>query len=203
MASTKPRKPTKSRKKAEAQEPDNVVALSRYRARIGRGRKLRRADTLLESPDPARAVRALPGDEFYYVVHELGLGEAGELLSYARPEQIQAALDFALWERDQIVPERAAEWLEALAEAPYETVGAWVEGLDVELFALLLRKAGRIYDLSLEEVPEEPEGTPYPTPDNLFVVDVTGLPVDDMHAGGDDGEEGEAPTSARAIIRIL
>jgi hypothetical protein len=197
---TKSGKPAKPRKKAAPAAPDNVVALSRYRARIGRGRKLRRADALLEGPDPERAVRALPGDEFYYIVHEVGLGEAGDLLAYARPEQVQTALDFALWERDQVVPERAAEWLEALAEAPYETVGAWVEGLDVELFALLLRRSARIYDLSVEEAPEEPEGTPYPTPDGLFVLDVTGLPVEDARAGD---EETATPASARAIIRLV
>jgi hypothetical protein len=42
---------------------NNVVALSHYRARLGRGRQLRRADALLEAPDLKAAVRALPGDE--------------------------------------------------------------------------------------------------------------------------------------------
>jgi hypothetical protein len=218
MAPTKPPKTPKAKKvtkkaarpaaetapkKAEPPAPDNVVALSRYRARIGRGRKLRRADALLEGSDPERAIRALPGDEFYYIVHEIGLGEAGDLLAYARPEQVQAALDFALWDRDQIVSERAAEWLEALSEAPYETVGAWVAGLDVELFALLLRRSARIYDLSVEEAPEEPEGTPFPTPDGLFVIDVTGLPVEDARPTAPDQEESATPISARALIRIL
>jgi len=112
---------------------DNVVALSRYRAQLGRGRKLRRADALLSGPEPERAVRALPGDEFYYVVHELGLSDAADILALARPEQIQAALDFGVWERDQLAPERVTEWLEALAEAPPERIAAWVQGLDVEL----------------------------------------------------------------------
>jgi hypothetical protein len=182
-----------------------VVALSRYRAQLGRGRKLRRADALLAGPDPERAVRALPGDELYYVIHEIGLRDAGDILALARPEQVQAVLDFALWERDQILPERAGEWLEALAEAPYETIGAWVEGLDVELFALLLRKSSRIYDLSQEEAPDEAEGTLYPTPDGLFVLDVTGMLGDE--AAADDGERaqeaGPMTTSARAIIRIV
>ncbi|HVU51907.1 MAG TPA: DUF6178 family protein, partial [Polyangia bacterium] len=186
-------------------EPDNVVALSRYRAQLGRGRKLRRGDALLAGPDPERAVRALPGDELYYVIHELGLRDAGDILALARPEQVQAVLDFALWERDQIVPERAGEWLEAIAEAPYETVGAWVAGLDVELFALLLRKTSRIYDLSQEEAPEEPAGTLYPTPDGLFVLDVTGVPGDE--AATDEGEPtqeaGPMTTSARAMVRIV
>jgi hypothetical protein len=91
-------------------------------------------------------------------------------------------------------------------------VGAWVEGLDVELFALLLRRSSRIHDLSLEEAPEEPEGIAYPTPDGLFVLDVigltsgpdvTGLAADDARAAGADGEESAVPVSARAIIRIV
>jgi hypothetical protein len=183
--------------------PNNVVALSRYRAQLGRGRKLRRADELLSGPEPERAVRALPGDEFYYVVHEIGLRDAGDIIALARPEQVRAALDFALWERDRIVPERAAEWLEVLSEAPYESIGEWVVGLDVELFALLLRQTSRIYDLSEEEAPDEPHGTFYPTPDNLFVLDVSGFDVDGTDDPEATGETENVAPSARAIIRIV
>jgi hypothetical protein len=185
--------------------PDNVVALSRYRAQLGRGRKLRRADALLAGPDPARAVRALPGDELYYVIHEVGLHDAGDVLALARPEQVQTVLDFALWERDEIAPERAGEWLEALAEAPYETIGEWVAGLDVELFALLLRKTSRIYDLSQEEAPDEPAGTLYPTPDGLFVLDVVGVAGEAASddEGADAAEGGPTTASARSVIRIV
>jgi Family of unknown function (DUF6178) len=199
-----PKAPEK--KPAPATEPDNVVALSRYRAQLGRGRKLRRADALLEGPEPERAVRALPGDEFYYVVHETGLRDASDILLLARPEQVRTALDFALWERDQIVPARAAEWLEALAEAPYETIGEWVAGLDVELFALLLRKSARIYDLTQEEPPEEPEGRFYPTPDSFFVLDVIGFGTDEVAGvpGAPPGLEDDVPPgSALSVMRIV
>jgi hypothetical protein len=187
----------------QAPLPNNVVALSRYRAQLGRGRKLRRADELLSGPEPERAVRALPGDEFYYVVHEIGLRDATDIIALARPEQVRAALDFALWERDQIVPERAAEWLEVLSEAPYESIGEWVVGLDVELFALLLRQTSRIYDLTQEEAPDEATGTFYPTPDGLFVLDVTGFDVDGAAGPEDGGETENVHPSARAIIRIV
>ncbi|HEX4407093.1 MAG TPA: DUF6178 family protein [Polyangia bacterium] len=199
----KPTKPPSSSKTTPA-APDNVVALSRYRAQLGRGRKLRRADALLEGPDPERAIRALPGDELYYVIHELGLRDAGDILRLARPEQVQVALDFALWERDQIVPERAGEWIEALAEAPYETIGEWVAGIDVELFALLVRQHARVYDLSVEEPPDEAAGTLYPTPDNLFVLDVTGAPTAIVGEPSQESDEdpGEG-TSTRAFIRLI
>jgi hypothetical protein len=151
-----------------------VVELSRFRADLGRGRRLRRADALLATADPHRAIRALPGDEFYYVLQEQGLPEAADLLAHGSPAQVQAALDFALWDRDQLDPAATDSWLEAMVEAPVETIGEWGKGLDIELLALLVRRRTRIYDLSLEEAPDEAEGELWPTPDRLFVLDLLG-----------------------------
>jgi hypothetical protein len=157
-----------------APTPPEVVELSRFRAGLSRGRRLRRADLLFSTPDPRGAIRALPGDEFYYVLHELGLSDSAEVLRYGTPEQVQAALDFALWDRDQIVPEAVEEWLSALVDAPSAAVAQWARGLDVELLALLLRRRARIYDLTLEEAPDEPEGQLYNTPDSFFALDLLG-----------------------------
>ena len=151
-----------------------MVELSRFRADLGRGRRARRADALLSAPDPRKAVRALPGDEFYYVVHEMGFPDAVEIIQYATAEQVQTALDFGLWDRDLIDPAAAERWLEALAECAPSAIGQWLTGIDVELFALLLRRRTRLYDLSQEEAPDEPEGSLYTTPDRLFTLDVLG-----------------------------
>jgi hypothetical protein len=151
-----------------------VVALPRYRAQLDRGRRSRRADALLAGADPVSAIRALPPDEFFYVLHELGFPEALDIMVHGTAEQVQGALDLAIWDRDQISTERADEWLAAMAEVPYETVAAWARGLDVELLALLLRQRARIYDLSLEEPPDEPEGILFDTPDRLFTLELLG-----------------------------
>jgi hypothetical protein len=173
-------------------QPGKVIALSPYRARLGRGRRLRRADALLEAPDLEAAVRALPGDELYYVLHEIGLAEGAELLASATPEQLQTVLDFALWERDQLAPGPLAEWLKAMAAAPYERIGEWFAGLDSELAGLILRRGAEIYDTTQEGPPEEPEGTFFPTPDGFFVLDVRGGAV------GDDGTD-----PAQALIHLV
>src|SRR3954471_10357222 len=171
--------------------PNNVVALSQYRARLGRGRKLRRADALLEAPDLEAAVRALPGDELYYVLHEIGLAEGADILASATSEQLAVMLDFAVWERDQINPAAYGEWLTAIASAPFERIGRWMKGIDSELLGLILRRGAAIYDLTQGEPPEEPEGTFYPTPDGFFVLDVRVSPV------VDDGAD-----PARALITL-
>ena len=160
---------------------DNVIPLSPFRAELGRARRLRRADALLAERDVESAVRALPGDELYYVLHELGHEDAGPLLAAATPEQLQVVLDFAVWQRDRIDPDALAEWLEAMAHAPPERIGRWLAGLDVELVALLLRRGARIHSLTQDgEPPDEPEGTFWPTPDNLFVLDVVGILFDNL-----------------------
>jgi hypothetical protein len=177
-----------------------VIALSPFRAEIGRGRRLRRADILLAERDLEAAVRALPGDELYYVVHELGLRDAGAILQAASAEQLQIVLDFALWERDQIAPGALGEWLAAMAEAPPDRIGEWLAGLDTELVALIIRKGADIYDLSHGDPPEEPQGQFFPTPDGLFVLDVRGLPEDPRNR---PSEADGGPDSAAVIMRLL
>jgi hypothetical protein len=161
---------------SKTESKDNMVALSRYRARLARGQRARRAEDLFDAPDPQAVIRALPPDEFYYVIHELGFPEAMEILVHGTAEQVQTVLDFSLWERDRVAIEKSDEWLAALVEAPPETLGKWAQGIDVELLALLLRKRTRIYDLSLEEAPDNPEGTLWDTPDRLFTLEFTGEP---------------------------
>jgi hypothetical protein len=172
--------------KPRSQKPDanrqstasggEVVELSRFRAELGRGRRLRRADVLLDAPSPRNAVRALPGDEFYYVIHELGFPEAAEILQHGTPEQVQTALDFALWDKDQLAANRVDEWLGYLIEAPPATLSAWVRGLDIELFALIVRQRAHVHDISETEgePPDEVEGTLWFTPDRFFALDLLG-----------------------------
>jgi hypothetical protein len=180
-------------------EPSNVIPLSAFRAELGRGRRLRRADALLADRDPDAAVRALPGDELYYVLHEVGLRDAGALLAAATAEQLQVVLDFAVWQRDRIAPDALADWVEAMAHASPERIARWLAGLDAELVALILRMGARIYDITQGDAPEESEGTFFPTPDGFFVLDVVGLP----RADGDDSSDGDEHDRAAVIIRLV
>ncbi|MFL5308702.1 MAG: DUF6178 family protein [Polyangia bacterium] len=196
---------------SDEQVPNNVVALSHYRARLGRGRQLRRADALLEAPDLNAAVRALPGDELYYVLHEIGLEEGAEILAAATPEQLTVALDFAVWRRDRIDGRTLGEWLAAIAVAPYERIGDWLEGLDSELVGLIIRRGAHVYDLTQEEPPDETIGTPFTTPDGFFLLDVgAGSGGPGLTASADDPEgEPDAADSdggddrVRAFIRLI
>lgn len=167
---------------------------------------MRRIDAVMALPNPEQAIRALPGDELYYLLREDDPREARELLAYARPEQVQVVLDFGLWSGNQLVPARMEEWVDVMAEMPFETIGEWIRGFDIELVALLIRKGARVYDLEIEDPPDEPAGMFYPTPDRLFVLDVVGYGApseDESLRDPEKTQEVEAPTSAQSIIRII
>jgi hypothetical protein len=165
---------SKRKPPTKATPKDNVIALSSYRERWQPGRLGRRADALFAAPDPIVAIRALPADEFFYVIHELGFPEAMEVLVHGTAEQVQTVLDFSIWEQDRVALDKSDDWLAALVEAPPEALGRWAQGIDVELLAFLVRQRATIYDLSLEEPPEEPEGVLWNSPDRLFTLDLKG-----------------------------
>ena len=172
-AGVSPSHPRKAKSGATA-----TLSLVRARPapRQGSGRQGDRIDDLVTAHDPGAAVRALPEDELYYLVRDLGSSEAMSLLAHATAEQIQVVLDFAIWESDRIAPGKADEWLAVLVEAPPAALGRWAHGIDVELLALLVRQRATIFDLSLEEEPEEPQGVLWHSPDRLFAIDVLGNP---------------------------
>lgn len=156
---------------------DKMLPFSRFAARLSRGRRIRRGDSLLDTPDPKAAVRALPPDEFYYLVAERGLPEAQDLLLLGAPEQVQLLVDLQAWDKDRFSMAKAEPWLAALMEAPAEQVYEWIRGLDVELVALLMRRRMTIYDLTLGEEPEDdPQGEFIKTPDGFFMIDSLGSP---------------------------
>ena len=159
----------------------DVVALSRFRAALSRARTQKRADVILADPDADRLIPTLPIQDLYLAIKDVGLADAEELVGAASAEQIQGFLDMDGWEGDSLSVDRMRPWFDMLATIGYEKLAEIVESLDAEEVALFLQKQANIYDLSMDDLPEEPEGRFWPTPDTFYVLDI--LPP---------GEEGKA-----------
>lgn len=133
-----------------------------------------RLDVILSDPSAATLVPRLPVEDFYYLVKDVGLDDAGELLGLASAEQFRTCVDFDIWERDQVVSSRLLSWLRIVVSEllPAGFVRA-VHALDLEVLALLLARHCRVYDRSLGEEPEEGSATPrYSTPDTFFIIEI-------------------------------
>jgi hypothetical protein len=165
----------------------DVIPLSRFEIVRGRARGAKRVEFLLAQPDAAAVVAEMPLQDLYYLVKEVGLADAHELLELATPEQFQGFLDLEAWQGDRLEPAEARPWLAALVDAgPEKLARVWRE-LDPELAALLVARHTRIYNLAEQDVPEDEEPPFYPTPDRFFLVKITA----------------EDPEDARLVERTL
>lgn len=129
-------------------------------------------DALLDREDVADAVSELPPQQFCFLVQERGVDDALDLLRHASSEQIQASFDLIGWHRDQIVPAPVFSWLQTLLELGSDNIGSLFETLDHEWVVCFLHAHARVYDATQEDDLPEPQGTPYLTPDRMFVVDI-------------------------------
>ena len=103
----------------------------------------RRLELLLHAPQPMRAVRALPGAEFYATVRELGPTDALPLVALGSASQLAHLLDLESWRRERFDGERAGAWIALLAEAGDPPLRRWLRNTDDEGLALLLRHWAR------------------------------------------------------------
>ena len=85
---------------------------------------------LIETPDLADRLRALPPAAFSDLLRQVGVEDAGEIVGLATKEQLVTAFDEDLFgnlapgEREQFAPSRLAVWLEVLLEAEDAAVAA-------------------------------------------------------------------------------
>ena len=103
---------------------DEIIPLSRWRAALARARRGRKADAIISEPDAEQLVPTLPVQELYYAIKEVGLADAAELVALATPAQVQGFVDLDVWERDHLDERRVDAWIETLADAGYEKLGA-------------------------------------------------------------------------------
>jgi hypothetical protein len=149
--------------------------LSRLRAQLAGPRGYRRIDALLSADDAPAAIAALSPNEVFELVHEVGFEDAQPLIELATPEQLQGCLDLDGWHQDQLEVAQVKPWLAALVEAGFEKLGQTWGQLDAELRALIVQRAATIYDVSLEEAPDEESEAPiYTTPDRYFLLELHG-----------------------------
>ena len=177
--------------------PLSPEALARVRAALATASGKRRLDLILDQANPGAVVRALPADDLFLTIREIGLGDAVELVELASAGQFRTFLDLACWRGDRAAPRSALPWLRAARAGSMDSPRAeqrWkakLAGLDVELVYLLLRETLLVHDLEQDPDPDLTSDRFLRTPENRFIIEfladgaeymaVRGL-VDDLYA---------------------
>jgi hypothetical protein len=171
--------------------------LREARTALARARGMKRLDLVLDARDPQALVRALPADELYLVIREIGLGDAAPLVQLASAEQFKVFLDLDAWSRETLDPRRVLPWLRAARAGAHlepRAEARWARklaALDAEVLFLVLRDALRLHDLEDDPDPEFASDRFMRTPEGKYVVEflVDGLEyaavrgvLDDLYA---------------------
>jgi len=150
--------------------------LSSARAALSGARGKRRLQIILEARDPGALLRALPAEDLYFTIREIGIADAAPLVPLASAEQFRAFLDLDAWQGDRLDPRRALTWLRAARAGSQRDPRAeerWrrkLSGLDRELLSFLLRESLVVHDLSENPDPEV-QGESLLTPEGQFLVE--------------------------------
>lgn len=186
------------------------AALARTRAALAAARGKRRLDLILDAPDPGALVRALPADELYFTIREVGLADAAELVRLASPSQFRTFVDLDAWRGDRMDPARALPWLRAgRAGAPGDEAleQAWrskLAALDMELLELILRSCLVIHDLEKDPDPEIASDRYLRTPEGKFILEFPGEGVDYLAVRGlIDDLYAEDPLGAARLLESV
>ena len=119
-------------------------------------------DLILSAPEAERLVQSFAPETLFYTLKEIGVADAGDLLSMAVPEQIRWLFDLDCWNKDRPNLNRMREWVEAMADAGRRRMAEGLMGLDLELVALLMRQYVRVHRMT------DPQDSP-DAPSNRFV----------------------------------
>jgi hypothetical protein len=161
-----------SRKKALAPSE-----LRKARTALAEARGRKRLDVILGARDPQALVRALPADELYLTIRDIGLSDAAMLVQLASANQFKIFLDLDAWSRNTFDPRKTLPWLRAAragaqreprAEARWERKLA---GLDMEVLLLVLRSTIRMHDLEQDPDPEIGSDHFMSTPEGKYVIE--------------------------------
>ncbi len=171
--------------------------LDAARAALSRARGRQRLDLILDSPNPQAVVRALPADELYLAIRDIGLGDAAVLVQLASAEQFKVFVDLDAWSGDALDPRKALPWLRAARAGSHldpRAAARWARKLatlDREVLYLVLRSTVRLHDLEQDPDPEIQSDRFMRSPEGKFIVEflvdgteylaVRGL-LDDLYA---------------------
>lgn len=161
----------------DSELPLTPAQLLLFRAQLAAVTGQRRLDLILDAPNPGALVRALPADQLYFTIREIGLADSVELVQLASAEQFRVFIDLDAWRHGQFEPRRALPWLRAArAGARQDTklaarLARKMRALDAELVDLLLRDAIRVHDLRANDDPDVEADRTMRTPDNAYLVE--------------------------------
>lgn len=104
-----------------------------------RARGKQRERLIVSQKDAEAIVRAIPEEEFYYTIKEIGEEDATALLALATPQQITFCLDIEGWHGDRVDPKGLLHWIGLILDCGEPKAWEFLQEMDDELLVVFLK----------------------------------------------------------------
>ncbi len=124
-------------------------------------------DAILDEKHPAALIHSFPEEEFYYLIHHIGIEDSLDLLSLASFKQWEYILDIDTWEKDKVHIPILLKWFDFLLMADSKRLIEWLYKEKIELLEYFLYKN---IDVVIREHDQDPSeiGEDYTTFDDVY-----------------------------------
>jgi len=138
----------------------------------------RALETILNAPSPAALIHSFGKQDFYFLIHDIGIEDSIELLCLASDDQWEHILDMETWEKDRVQMDQITRWMGLLLLADPHRLVKWAVKEKNDLFALYLFTA---IEVQIREHDQDPSdiGDDFSTVDDVFYIRIR----DDLFGG--------------------
>lgn len=133
---------------------------------------------ILSAPEPRTLLERLAPEEFFFTLHEIGVEDAGALITLASPVQLRLCVDLECWERARLDGERLQGWLVRLAGLDPNQLLATLGALDYELLVSFLGERMQVVKRDEDTDPVELTDPELRTLDDLYYFSFPGMDGD-------------------------
>ena len=132
---------------------------------------------ILDDPQPVALVHSFPEQDFYFLIHEIGPGDALPLLSLASNRQWDHLVDLDTWQKDQIDIRAVSRWLDLLLESDSKRFMNWCLNERLEFAEFYLFKN---IEVRIREHDQDPSefGEEFFSLDNTYFIRFIDQPAD-------------------------
>ncbi|MCB9476010.1 MAG: hypothetical protein H6685_04005 [Deltaproteobacteria bacterium] len=110
-------------------------------ARIILGANWRDArDLIIEHPDPEAVMAAIPEEDAYLLIRQIGEIDAVDIMELATTEQVQAVFDFDCWEKDRLSVKPARHWFAVMMDFSDDAFIRHVKNMDLGFIVLFAKR---------------------------------------------------------------
>ena len=114
--------------------------LTRQRKRILTLSAEQALDAILDSPQPAALVHSFSEEDFYFLIHDIGIEDSYPLLTLASDKQWEYIVDLEAWEKDRLELRSITKWFDLLFRVDPNRFIRWFFDQKLEFMEFYLYK---------------------------------------------------------------